>query len=69
LRNSHFWTVCSVPPIDGRTCGSIQLVAGQIRGGWENAEDTVAAARAQAAMMATTMAALVRITVAEMRRS
>jgi hypothetical protein len=61
--------VCSDPPIDGSTCGSIQLVAGHITGGWESADETTAAASAQVAIMATVIEAGLRITVAEMRRN
>src|SRR5450756_554528 len=73
--SSHPWTECSTLPSDGSMlsdgsmCGTVELVAGQISGGWEIAMDTTARARAMAEMQATTMAALVGITAADIRRS
>src|SRR5215469_17527736 len=67
--SSHRWTEWSPPPIEGSRCGTIQLVAGQISGGWESAEETTAMASAQVAMRAAIMAARLRITVADIRRS
>lgn len=72
FRSSHPWTECSDPPSDGRTgirCGSVELVAGQMIGGWDSAEETTARASAQQEMNATVRAALVRMTVALIRRS
>jgi hypothetical protein len=72
LLSSHFWTECSVPPRDGRPgirCGIVELVAGQMIGGWEKADETTARASAQPEMKATVRAALLRTTVALIRRN
>jgi hypothetical protein len=50
-------------------CGIVELVAGQMSGGWEKAEETTARASAQAEMKATVRATLVRMTDALIRRS
>ena len=53
LLSSHFWRECSVPPSEGRPgsrCGIVELVAGQMSGGWEKADETIARASAQAEM-------------------
>jgi hypothetical protein len=47
----------------------VELVAGQMSGGWESAEDTTARASAQVEMKATVRAALVRMTDAIIRRN
>jgi hypothetical protein len=63
---------CSIPPKDGRPgirCGIVELVAGQISGGCENAEETIARASAQLEMNATVRAALLRMTDVLIRRS
>ena len=56
--SSHRWTACSVPPsdgsmlMDGSRCGIVEAVAGQISGGWENAEESTARASATVEMQA-----------------
>jgi hypothetical protein len=72
LPSSHFWRECSDPPRDGRPgirCGIVELVAGQMSGGWENIDETTARARAQLEMKATASAARLRVTDAYIRRS
>jgi predicted dienelactone hydrolase len=55
-------------PKDGK-CGSIQVVPGHSSGGWASAEETAAAASAQQAMSATSIAVWLRTTPDVIRRS
>src|ERR1700691_3005883 len=72
LLSSHFWRECSVPPREGRPgirCGIVELVAGQMSGGWEKAEETTARASAQVEMKATVRAARLWMTAVLIRRN
>src|SRR5258708_35344870 len=72
FRSGHPGKECRAPPRDGSPgirCGIVELVAGQMSGGWESMEGTTASARAQQEMKATTRVALVLMTAALIRRN